>query len=187
MAQVHKLGVNFVEECGEDHIDRTVAFAEHTIWLKYPELVARAKHGDIVEGASAGYRTNGIYFVVKDPDFRLVPPCFDFGDWGNVPDEIEVFVDVPYDHYDLRKMKVVEYDAGAKHKFYWYSEGQSPCANLSTSLRYDNQWYASPDEHRIILKFGGDLYDFEHASNEDNEPPTWIDLSLVRKFVREDK
>ena len=209
MASVHKLGVD-VFEYVEEHTD--VSKYEKlggkewflrddiqevrdddtsclmTEWLGnlYPKLKSDAKHGDIIEDCTAGYRMQGIYFVIRNPEFRVVVKDTRIDLYGNLPAEIKPIIDFPFHHWDLDNLKVVKYDAGDTFEFSWHGDGVD--GYLPAELRFKGTW-TRINGRSGILRYQGRFYMIESPvyGNLDHEMPTsacMADISEYKKLSR---
>lgn len=95
---------------------------------EYPHIERSARHGDIIQDSSAGYRVNGVFFILTEPCFRVVDKGTDIDEYGGIPKCLRLFRDFPPDHYELSDLACVD-ETGKTCDgivFYWHGESV-PC------------------------------------------------------------
>lgn len=72
-----------------------------------------ANHGDIKDN-TAGYRSEGIYFISKTPQqFKLLIPDSQLDPYCNLPELFRIIEEFHPRHWDLDKMITIDHDITA--------------------------------------------------------------------------
>jgi hypothetical protein len=138
---------------------------------KYPNLPNTARHGDVLQDNTAGYRSSGVYFIRTRPSFCVIDKGTELDMYGNVPEEFPVFSEFDVHHWALDKMTTVDHthenedEKATEFDFYWHGDNH-PWVHINEGVKEDGVW-AEDQDGTWRFTYKGFIYTFE--DNEDQE------------------
>lgn len=117
-------------------LDKALAF----IRARYPTFERMVQHGDILQDNTAGYRTNGVYFITTYPELRIIYKDRSLDAYGAIPVQFHVITTFPIDHWALSRMSIVDHSLinGGRPltcKFSWHGGNDMCCAYIGLDVR----------------------------------------------------
>ncbi len=154
-----------------------------TEWLskKYPSLVEKAKHGDVIQDNTAGYRCNGVYFVQTKPEFRVINMGTGIDMYGNLPKQFKLITEFEPSFWDMERMNSYNHDDQKEGSIDFYWHGCDGVWGYLDPALNDN--FRQTDENKGEITWNGKVYEIKNNC-EDGTMPTVVyssDISLKKE------